>query len=294
MSSTRAPRLRSFTGLARPWSIGPMLITRALRCTALYVVLPVSRSGKMKTLARPATGLPGRLAWPTEAIAAASYCSGPSTARPGSRWRTIRVASATLSTSVPGPGGPGAEADHRDPGLDAEGTRRRGAGDGDVGQVLRAGLGIDGAVAVDDHLVGQAHEENRGHQAAARLGAQDLQRGADGGRRGVHRAGHQAVHLALPEHHGADRDRVGEMLAGHLLGPALVPPQFGQRGDVALGDGPRVQDGDAGRQPQPDVPGLRGHLVRGAEQQAAGDAAVGALDRGVQGPGFGAFGQDDE
>ena len=57
----------------------------------------------MKTLARPATGLPVRLAWPTEAMAAASYCSGPSTARPGSRSRTSRVASATLSTSDPAP-----------------------------------------------------------------------------------------------------------------------------------------------------------------------------------------------
>src|SRR5512142_2207291 len=53
MSSTREPRLRSFTGLSRPCSIGPMLTTRALRCTALYVVLPVSRSGKMKTVAGP-------------------------------------------------------------------------------------------------------------------------------------------------------------------------------------------------------------------------------------------------
>ena len=80
-----------------------MLTTCALRCTALYVVLPVSRSGKTKTLARPATGLPGRLAWPTEAIAAVSYCSGPSTGRSGSRSRTIRVASATFSTSDPLP-----------------------------------------------------------------------------------------------------------------------------------------------------------------------------------------------
>ena len=56
----------------------------------------------MKTVAWPATGLPGRLAWPTEAMAA-SYCSGPSTARPGSRSRTIRVAWATLSTLVPVP-----------------------------------------------------------------------------------------------------------------------------------------------------------------------------------------------
>src|SRR5260370_6081938 len=182
MSSTRAPRLRSLTGLARPWSIGPMLITWALRCTALYVVLPVSRSGKMKTLARPATGMPGRLAWPTEAMAAASYCSGPST----------------------------------------------------------------------------------------------------------------AVDLALPEHHGADRDRVGEMLAGDLLGPALVPPQLGQRGDEPLGGGPRVQHADPLGQPQAQVPGLRGHLVRGTEQQAAGDAAAGAVGRGAERAGFGALGQDDE
>jgi len=57
----------------------------------------------MKTVAWPATGLPGRLAWPTEAMAAASYCIGPSMASPGSRRRTILVASATFATSVPAP-----------------------------------------------------------------------------------------------------------------------------------------------------------------------------------------------
>jgi hypothetical protein len=35
MSSTRQPRLRSFTGFASPWSIGPIETTFALRCTAL-------------------------------------------------------------------------------------------------------------------------------------------------------------------------------------------------------------------------------------------------------------------
>ncbi len=35
MSSTRQPRLRSFTGFAMPCNIGPMLITPALRWTAL-------------------------------------------------------------------------------------------------------------------------------------------------------------------------------------------------------------------------------------------------------------------
>jgi hypothetical protein len=49
MSSTRTPQLRSFTGLARPCSIGPTAYYWALRCTALYVVLPVSRLGKTKT-----------------------------------------------------------------------------------------------------------------------------------------------------------------------------------------------------------------------------------------------------
>src|SRR5690606_29947288 len=61
MSSTSAPRDRSFTGLARPCSIGPTLITEALRCTALEVVLPVFRSGNMATVAWPATGLFGVL-----------------------------------------------------------------------------------------------------------------------------------------------------------------------------------------------------------------------------------------
>ena len=117
------------------------------------------------------------------------------------------------------------------------------------------GSGVDGAVAVDDHLVGQAHEKHRRHQAAARLGAQDLQRGADSIRGGVHRAGHQAVHFALLEHHGADRDRVAETLARHLLGPPAMPPQPGQRADVALGYGLGVEHGDAVRQLQPETPG---------------------------------------
>src|SRR5690242_16636724 len=48
MSSTRAPRLRSFTGLARPCSIGPMLTTRALRCTALYVDAPLGAGSRAR------------------------------------------------------------------------------------------------------------------------------------------------------------------------------------------------------------------------------------------------------
>jgi len=69
----------------------------------LYVVLPVLRSGNTNTSARPATRLSGALLRATEAVAAASYCSGPSTRRAGSRSRTSLVASVTLATSAPAP-----------------------------------------------------------------------------------------------------------------------------------------------------------------------------------------------
>ena len=64
------------------------------------------RSGKTNTVAGPATGLSGRLLRATDATAAASYCSGPSTERSGRRSRTISVARATFSTSAPDPDDP--------------------------------------------------------------------------------------------------------------------------------------------------------------------------------------------
>src|SRR5437763_10076985 len=48
------------------------------------------------------------------------------------------------------------------------------------------------------------------------------------------------------------------VLAGPLLGPAFVPAQLGQRLDVALGDGLRIQHRDALGQPQAEAPGLGG------------------------------------
>jgi hypothetical protein len=125
----QAPRLRSFTGLARPCGIGPTLITCALRCTALYVVFPVSRSGNIKTLARPATGLLGRLVWPTEATAAASYCRGrrrPARVRvrAQSGWPRRLCRHCCQSPRCR------AETDHRDPGLDAEGPGAPGSARG--------------------------------------------------------------------------------------------------------------------------------------------------------------------
>ena len=105
------------------------------------------------------------------------------------------------------------------------------------------------------------------------------------------RARDQAVDLALLEHHGADHDGVGEVIACHLLGPGFVPPQLGQRGDVALGDSPGVDHGDAVGQSQPEAAGQPGDLVRRSQQHAAGDAALGARDRGLHDARLGAFGQ---
>src|SRR5690606_21254880 len=106
MSSTRAPRERSLMGLLSPCSTGPIATAPAERCTALYVLLPVLRSGKMNTVARPATSLPGIFEVPTEASTAASYWIGPSTFRSGRRERTSAVACLTLSTSAPLPASP--------------------------------------------------------------------------------------------------------------------------------------------------------------------------------------------
>ena len=71
--------------------------------------------------------------------------------------------------------------------------RGRGA-DGDVGQLGGVGIGIDGAVAVYQHPIGQAHEKNAGDQGDPRFGADDLKGRPDGVAGGVHGAGHHPVH----------------------------------------------------------------------------------------------------
>src|SRR3712207_7123574 len=48
---------RSLTGRRRPCMTGPTATAFADRCTALYVLLPVFRSGNTNTVALPATAL---------------------------------------------------------------------------------------------------------------------------------------------------------------------------------------------------------------------------------------------
>ena len=79
MSRTVAPRDRSLTGFRRPCRTGPTATAFAERCTALYVLLPVLRSGNTNTVARPATGESGSFVRATALSIAASYWIGPST-----------------------------------------------------------------------------------------------------------------------------------------------------------------------------------------------------------------------
>ncbi|MNR56992.1 hypothetical protein D3C85_1776780 [compost metagenome] len=81
--------------------MGPRLTQSALRCTALWVVLPVLRSGNTNTVARPATWLFGASCRATVSLAAASYCSGPSISSECCCSWASNVASRTFSTSSP-------------------------------------------------------------------------------------------------------------------------------------------------------------------------------------------------
>src|SRR5690625_3028450 len=106
ISSTVVPRDKSFTGLFRPCSTGPTATAPADCCTALSVLLPVLRSGKINTDALPATSDSGIFEAATDAETAASYCSGPSTLNCGLAALTRLVASRTLSTASPEPESP--------------------------------------------------------------------------------------------------------------------------------------------------------------------------------------------
>ena len=59
MSRAEHPRERSLAGFSSPWIIGPVAMAPAILWTSLYPILPASRSGKIRTLACPATAEPG-------------------------------------------------------------------------------------------------------------------------------------------------------------------------------------------------------------------------------------------
>jgi hypothetical protein len=113
----------------------------------------------------------------------------------------------------------------------------------------------------------------------------------------MHRPGYQAVDLAPLEHHRADRDRVGQVLACHLLGPAFVPAKIDQQGNVALGDGTRIDHRDVLGQVQAELqtwaatrrgPSGRASVPRSAHRPQPGWSGLGPLrqdDQRVSGSG---------
>ncbi len=117
-------------------------------------------------------------------------------------------------------GGSGRVREHGDPGIDAEPRGGAGRGDRDAGELLGGRVGVDRAVAVHQHPIGQAHEEHAGDQPQA----QDLERGPDRVRGGVRRARHHAVGHAGVHHQGAEVGHVGDGVAGQLDGHPPVRP----------------------------------------------------------------------
>lgn len=125
-----------------------------------------------------------------------------------------------------GPRRPGGVAQHGDFGIKAKGARRGGRRDGDVGELIRGGVGDDGAVAVEVDAIGQAHEENAGNRFDARFGLDELKCGADCVGRGRGGAGHHAVRASFIDHHGAKESFVGHECSGFFFGHSLGFTQF--------------------------------------------------------------------
>lgn len=187
----------------------------------------------------------------------------------------------------------GGVADHGDACWEAEGDGGVGALNGDVGEGFGVGIGIDGAVAVNEDLVGEAHEEDGGDNLGTGFGFDDLQGGPDGVGGGVNGTGDETVDFAEGEHDGAEPDMVVEEVGGGFGGEAFVFAHFDEGADVVLADVGGVEDFDVGREFDLLAFGNAVDFFGVADEDAAGDAALGAEGGGADGAGFVAFGEDD-
>ena len=87
-------------------------------------------------------------------------------------------------------------------------------------------VGVDGAVAVDQHAIGEQHQEHAGHDRRVGAGADDLERRSDRVGRGVCGTRHHPVDEALVDHHRAEEADVGHGVVGLVDRHALVRPQL--------------------------------------------------------------------
>ena len=173
-------------------------------------------------------------------------------------------------------------------------------GTGDVHQLLGRGVDDQAAVGVDEaalhgmmRLV-QRHQEEAGHQAGTRCRADELDGGTNHVGRGVHGAGHRAVHLALGHQHVGKHQGLADLgsrlLGRHALVLAMLEETIGQ--GLRLGIVGGITDGEAiQRQPFGGRTLFDGLAV--AHQRDAGHAALLCLHAGPQHAGIIGFTQHD-
>ena len=196
----------------------------------------------------------------------------------------------------------GGEADHGHSGFGETGDILGGLGGAvsELGQLVRGGVGVHGAVGeqqdavLAEFLLRGDHDEGAGHGGDAGLGLDDLETGAQHVAGGVLGAGHHAVHIAFVDHHNAEIQLFLHGLSGLFDGHALLFTQLAiGLGEILepLGSG-GVHDLDAA-----DVGALLGgdlfHFVLVAHQGHLADAFLDQDGGGGDGALFGAFGQDD-
>ncbi|MNV35774.1 hypothetical protein D3C71_1272330 [compost metagenome] len=183
--------------------------------------------------------------------------------------------------------------DHRHPRIDAEGFCRVGRLDGDFRQLVCRRVRVDGAIAIDQNLIGHQHEEDRRDDALARLRLDQLQGRAHRAGGGMNRTGDQTIDFTDGKHHGAENDGIFQL--GHCLGRrhALRLAQLDHGVDIVGAHGGRVENFEIGG--QFDVLGPGDHLdgIGAAEQDAAGNALLVADDGSLQRAGFFTLGQHD-
>ena len=122
----------------------------------------------MNTVARPATALPGQLGRGHADVHGGVVLDRTldgQLRRPLAHERRGRADAVDAGAAARPARGVG---EHRDARLDAELRGGGGRGDRDVGELLGGRLGVDRAVAVDQHAVAQAHEEDAGDDGHAR------------------------------------------------------------------------------------------------------------------------------
>ena len=290
MSVTVAPRDRSLTGLFRPCSTGPT-------ATALYGLVGVVAGvqvGEHEDRGGTGDGAAGQFAAGDVEVDGGVVLDRPLHLQVGTQLADQFGRGAHLVDVGARPRCAGRVAQHGDPGLDAEHHRGVGGRGRDVGELFGVRVGVDGTVAVDQHPVGQQHQEHARHDGCAGLGLDELEGGADrvGGR--VHSARDHGVDEAFVHHHRAEVADVGHDVAGAVQRDPLVPAQL----EVPLAESVEqlaVERVDHGHVVE-DEAEFGGPLANGvgvAEQGQVAHLAASDAGGGAQDPVVGALGQDD-